>query len=225
MDLRGEIMELFKEFHDRGKLSKNLCASFIVLILKKEGVDHLRDFRPISLIGSIYKILAKVLAIRLQHIFPTSISSSQGAFVKGKQILDGVLIASECIHSRHGDKSSGLICKLDFEEAYDRVGWNFLSYLLRRMGFGNRWRKWIQECISSASFSILFNGSPKGFIKAKSGLRQSDPPSPFLFVIVGEALSKMLSMAVGANLIGSFKPAREAPMISNFQFADDNYFL
>lgn len=71
----------FMECHSRGKLSKSIGASFIALIPKKNGVDHLKDFRPITLIGSIYKILVKVLAKRLQNIMPAIISPSQGAFV------------------------------------------------------------------------------------------------------------------------------------------------
>lgn len=66
VDLKEEVMAFIKEFHVRGKLSKNLCASFIALIAMKEGADHLNNFRPIRLIGCIYKILAKVLASKLQ---------------------------------------------------------------------------------------------------------------------------------------------------------------
>lgn len=68
---------------------------------------------------------------------------------------------------------------------------------------------------------MLVNGSPKGFFKAQRGLRQRDPLSPFLFVIIGEALSKMISMAAEANLICGFRPTTSAPMVSHLQFADD----
>ena len=71
------------------------------------------------------------------------ISMEQGAFVKGRQILDRVLVANECVHSRNKDKNPGLVCKLDLERAYDRVDWRFLQYLLGRMGFHIKWRMWI----------------------------------------------------------------------------------
>lgn len=69
---------------------------------------------------------------------PSIISHPQGAFVHGRQILDGILIAKECFHSRFKDKLLGLICKVDLEKAFDRVDWNFLSYTMARMGFGLR---------------------------------------------------------------------------------------
>lgn len=101
--------------------------------------------------------------------------------MKGRQILDGALIARECIHSRYKDKIPSLMCKFDLEKAYDRVDLGFLLYKIRKMGFGPRWKKWIQECLSSAMFSILMTGSPKGFFPPQRDLRQGDPMSPFLF--------------------------------------------
>ena len=95
-----DVMTFMKEFHENGKLSKHIDALFIVLITKKADVENIRDFRLISLIGAIYKVLAKVLASRLQKVLPWLISAAQGAFVHGRQILNGVLIANECIHSR-----------------------------------------------------------------------------------------------------------------------------
>ena len=130
------VMDFVTEFHARGKLSKHIGASYLVLIAKKVGAESIKDFRPISLIGSSYKVLAKVLASRLQKILPKLISVAQGAFVQGRQILDGVIIAN---HSRKKEKRPGLICKLDMEKAYDRVEWGFLQYLMRRMGFGVKW--------------------------------------------------------------------------------------
>eukprot|EP00268_Persea_americana_P014504 TRINITY_DN16459_c0_g1_i15.p1 TRINITY_DN16459_c0_g1~~TRINITY_DN16459_c0_g1_i15.p1 ORF type:complete len:267 (+),score=35.19 TRINITY_DN16459_c0_g1_i15:1186-1986(+) len=163
--LKEDIMAFLTEFHLRGKLPNNIGASFITLIPKKQGADRLKDFRPISLIGSIYKILAKVLAARLK-IMPTIISQSQGAFVHGRQIFDGVLIANKCLHLRHKDKLPGVLCKIDLENAYDRVDWYFLSYLMSRMGFGIKWKGWILMCVSSARFSIMVNGSPNGYFAA-----------------------------------------------------------
>lgn len=133
------------------------------------------------------------------------ISQTQGTFVHGRQILDGLLVPNECIHFRNKDKLSGLLCKMDFEKDYDRVEWSFLLYLLRRMGFGVKGRSWIRECVSSAYLSIIVYGSRKGFFPAKRGLQQGDPLSPFLFVIVGEALNHMPSVAGEAELISGFK--------------------
>ena len=139
-DIKEDLLAFIKEFHVRGKLSRHLGASFITLIPKKSGAVCIKDFRPISLIGCVYKILAKVSASGLQKVLPKLISLTQGAFVNGRQMLDGVLVANDCIHSRNLHKRPGLICKLDLEKAYDRVDWDFLHYLMGRMGLRNRWR-------------------------------------------------------------------------------------
>lgn len=126
--------------------------------------------------------------------------------------MDGVLVTIECVHSRHRDKLRGLICKLDFEKACDKVEWNFLSYILQRMGFGLKWKK---VDLGMCFFGFFFCPSKWiGFFKAQRVLFQGDLLSPFLFVIVGEVLSRMFSMATKANLIRSFKLALEAPMVS-----------
>ena len=123
--LEDGMLVFFNEFHSNGAIAKELGVSFIALIPKKEGAISLRDFRPISLIGSLYKILAKVLANWLRRVLPEVISDFQGAFVDGRQILDTVLIAHECMDSRFKQHCPGLICKLDFEMAYNMVDWVF----------------------------------------------------------------------------------------------------
>lgn len=112
-------------------------------------------------------------------------------------------------------KEPGLVCKLDLEKVYDRVDWDFLLYMLQRMGFGGKWRRWIRECVASAKFSIMINGAPHGFFPAQRGLRQGDPLSPFLFSIVGEALSRMITVAEETGLLSGFKPAANTPVVTN----------
>ena len=93
----------------------------MILIPKKVGARDLRDFRPISLVGSLYKWLAKVLANRLKKVVGKVDSKAQGAFVEGRQILDAMLITNEAIDSILKNNENSIMCKLDIEKAYDNV--------------------------------------------------------------------------------------------------------
>ena len=88
--------------------------------------------------------------------------------MEGRQILDVVLIANEIVDSSLRRKECGLICKLDIEKAYDSIRWEFLYQVMGKMGFGGRWMSWIKWCISTASFSVLVNGSPVVFETGRS---------------------------------------------------------
>ncbi|RVW77375.1 LINE-1 retrotransposable element ORF2 protein [Vitis vinifera] len=117
--IKEEILEMFKEFYEHSSFLKSLNNTFLVLIPKKSGVEDLGDFRPISLLEGLYKLLTKVLANRLKIVVGKVVSTSQNAFVRGRQILYASLIANEVIDSWQKRKEKGLICKLDIEKSYD----------------------------------------------------------------------------------------------------------
>lgn len=170
-------------------------CSFIVLIPKKENPVKVSDFRPISLIGCLYKVLVKVLANRLRNVIHLLIPESQSAFVKGRQILDGILIANELVDDAKKRRKGVVFSKVDFEKAYDSVSWSFLDHMMGKMGFNDIWRKWIRGCLSSAAVSVLINGSPTKEFSVGHGLRQGDPLSPFLFLIAVEGLNMVFKKA------------------------------
>ena len=222
--VKEEVMGFFKEFYQNDQFVKSLNATFLVLVPKCRTVEDLKDLRPISLVGSLYKILSKVLANRIKRVMSLIISQSQNAFVEGRQILDAVLIANEAVDSTLRGKKKGILCKLDIEKAYDHIRWDFLLKMLERMGFGPKWIRWINWCISTATFSVLINGSSTGFFRSSRGLRQGDPLSPYLFVIGMEALSCLLKRAVEDNFItGCRFGGRDGGeiVISHLLYADD----
>ena len=114
-------MAVFHHFFAKGQFEKSLNATFISLIPKKNPAIEVKDFHPISLVGGVYKIIAKVLATRLCTIMEDIISPSQNAFVRNRQILDPVLIANECLDGRVKTGLPRILCKLDVEKAFDHV--------------------------------------------------------------------------------------------------------
>ncbi|RVW39477.1 Transposon TX1 uncharacterized 149 kDa protein [Vitis vinifera] len=223
--IKEDLVRVFAEFHRSGIINQSTNASFIVLLPKKSRSRRISDFRPISLITSLYKIIAKVLAERLRGALHETIHSTQGAFVQGRQILDAVLIANEIVDEKRRTGEEGVVFKIDFEKAYDHVSWDFLDHVLEMKGFSLRWRKWMRGCLSSVSYAVLVNGNAKGWVKASRGLRQGDPLSPFLFTIVADVLSRMLLKAEERNVLEGFRVGRNKTRVSHLQFADDTIFF
>ena len=125
--VKGEVMVVFKDFFVSDKFVKSLNSTFIVMVPKKEGVDDFKDFRPISLVGSLYKLIANML----KKVMSRLVNKAPNAFVEGRQILDASLIENEAIDSVTRRKEKGILCKLDVEKAYDKLNWKFLLRALR----------------------------------------------------------------------------------------------
>nr|GEY23435.1 RNA-directed DNA polymerase, eukaryota [Tanacetum cinerariifolium] len=142
--IQKDVYAAVRYFFVYSDISKGCNSSFISLIPKIQNANLVKDFRPISLIGSLYKIIAKILANRLVGMLSGIVNEVQSAFVADRQILDGPLILNEVIQWCKSKKKQALIFKIDFEKAYDSVRWDFLDDVLRKFGFGDKWRKWIQ---------------------------------------------------------------------------------
>nr|GFB46310.1 cysteine-rich receptor-like protein kinase [Tanacetum cinerariifolium] len=158
------------------------------------------DFRPICLIGSVYKIIAKILANRLIGVLDNIVHEVQLAFITDRQILDGPFILNEVIQWCKSKKKQSLIFKVDFEKAYDSVRWDFLDDVLKKFGFGNKWCNWIQCCLNSSRGSILVNGNPTEEFQFFKGLKQGDPLSPFLFILIMESLHLSFQRVVDVSM-------------------------
>lgn len=117
------------------------------------------------------------------------------------------------------------MCKVDMEKAYDHVNWGYVDWVLNQMGYGKKWRNLMKFCITTPSFSILVNDSPKGFFKGSRGLYQGDPLSPFMFIMVVDLLGRMMLKAESVGSVEAFVPNGLGPKIPFIQLADDSLFL
>jgi hypothetical protein len=219
--LKVEVRIMFDQFHGNARLPKSIGSYFLTLIPKVPSPQSLGDYRPISLLGCLYKLVAKVLAGRLAKVLGAVIPNTQSTFLKGRQLVDGVVVVNEVIDYAKKFHKECLIFKVDFEKAYDSVDCGFLDYMLRRFGFGEKWRGWMKACVCSGNMSILVNGSPTEEICIKRGLKQGDPLAPLLFLIVAEGLGALMRMAVERGRFQPFLVGRGALPVSILQNADD----
>nr|CAD1833469.1 unnamed protein product [Ananas comosus var. bracteatus] len=216
--LKPDIMGVFNCFYEGSANLDNINNSWLCLVPKKSEALLAKDFRPISLIHSMAKLISKVLATQLQNFMDELINPHQTAFIKGRRIFDNFCCAHILVHHIFTSKQSAALLKIDFEMAFDYISWSFLVDLLKARGFSTRWISWIQVLLIFANTSVILNGVPGETFSCKRGLRQGDPLSPLLFILCVDVLSRMLQMAASSNPldqgIGDVR-------IQSLQFADD----
>lgn len=166
------------------------------------------------------KIVCKVLNNRLSRVIPKIISQNQSGFIKDRSIGENVLLAPEIIHNIR-TKGGNVLIKLDMNKAYDRLAWNFLCIVMRRMGFIEQWISIIWNLLSNMWYTVIVNGKRHGFFKSHKGVKQRDPISPSLFIIVTEVLTRTLnSLYENPRFIG-FHMQPNGPRINHLSYADD----
>jgi hypothetical protein len=149
------------------------------------------------------------------------VKPTQTAFMPGRHILEGVLVLHETIHELHHKKLDGVLLKIDFEKAYDKVNWSFLQQAMRMKGFDPKWCRWIHDFVSRGSVGIRVNDDIGHYFQTKKGLRQGDPLSPILFNIVADMLAIIIQRAKEDGQVDGLIPHLVDGGVSILQYADD----
>ncbi|KAA0049769.1 non-LTR retroelement reverse transcriptase-like protein [Cucumis melo var. makuwa] len=206
-------------FFETCYLPVGVNATAITLIPKHNGAKRLEDFRPISCCNVLYKCISKILVDRLHVWLPSFISSNQSAFILGRSIIENILLCQELVGGYHLNSGKPrCTLKVDLQKAYDSVNWNFLFGLLIAIGTPLKFVSWIRTCVTSPMFSIMINGSLEGVFHGRKDVRQGNPLSPFLFVMVMEVLSRMLNKIPQSF---QFHHRCEKVKLTHLTFADD----
>eukprot|EP00253_Pinus_taeda_P008500 PITA_08500 len=222
--LSEDILRVVEESRSSGSLYNAINSTFIALIPKSDNPSSFDDFRPISLCNVLYKIISKIIANRIKPILSRHISPHQFAFLENRQIHEAIGAAQEAIHAIWTKHLKCLLLKIDLSKAFDRVSWLYLKMILIHTGFPLPLINWIMACITSPTYSILINGSASHFFHSERGLRQGCPLSPLLFLLVIEALSRLLISAQQEGTIRGLKIS-DICYLTHLLFVDDILIL
>jgi hypothetical protein len=152
------------------------------LIPKIDDASEMRNYRPISLLNCSFKSFGKLLTRRLEKVCERLVAKEQSAFIRGGYILESVVVAHEVVHSLHKNKDPGIILKLDYEKAYDRVNLDFLFEISKIRGFSETWIDWIKMVVLGGSVSVMANGWESNIFKTGKCLRQGTLCPPFSLI-------------------------------------------
>lgn len=182
--IKCDLIAAINSFHNSRCADLNLLNKVtIILISRKDGAEDITDFRPISLIHTIAKIITKILALRLAQFMNELILPCQSAFIKERSICDNFLYVRNLSCRFHINKRPTLLMKLDISKAFDSVRWDYLLMMMQHRGFPLKWRNWITTILTTLTSRIFLNGIPMEPIHHGKGLHQGDPLSLLLFIL------------------------------------------
>ena len=194
----------------------------IITCLPKENKDRrfLRNWRPITLLNTVYKIASSCIAKRIKNVLNSLISPEQKGFMKGRYIGENLRTIYDILHWTNEKRIPGLLLLIDFEKAFDMISRKFILQCLKLMGFGPSMIQWISTFFNNSSARILQNGYTSHMIQVSRGTRQGDPISSFLFVLGTQILNNLCHQnekIKGISINGKIHKI--------LQFADDTEFL
>lgn len=218
-----DVINAVQNFFSTGKLNKAVNHTFITLVPKRLAANKVELFRPIALCNVIYKLITKILSSGLKGLLVDIIHLNQATFIPNQSISDNCIINHEVmfyLNSKQG-KTIFMAIKVDMAKAYDMVEWATLITILHNHGFCTRFCDLLIECLSTAQYFIIVNGSLCGFFSASRGIRQGDPISPALFTLLSDFLSRILARAENSRCLSGVKISRGSPCVTHLMYAND----
>ncbi len=217
------LKEVCEEIFKKGELSEKMKIGMIKLIYKKRGnVNDLNNYRPLTMLNTDFKVLAKVLANRLKKVLPTIISTTQAYGVQGKDILDTVQSIRDTMFYMREKNKGGFLISLDLEKAFDRVEHEYLFNVIKTFGFGDNFKRWIMIFYSNIYTCIKCNGFISECFQPTRSVRQGCPLSALLYALVAEPLGLAIKADEEIKGIQIEENTEREPI---YQYADDTTLL
>lgn len=216
-ELKALIVGSFNYAFASGSLSISQRRGIISLIPpKNKDKTILENLRPISLLNVDYKILTKVLAIRLEKVLPKIINPDQSGYVKGRYIGENIRLIQDLMFYLEKENSPGTAVFVDFRKAFDTIEWNYLEKALALFNFGPNFLQWFRTIYSNISSCVLNNGHASHFFPLTRGVRQGCPLSGLLFVIGLDLLARAIKThdRINGIIIGNHE-------VKTTMYADD----
>lgn len=223
--IKKYLLRMIRKSQTCTKIGGNTNSAFLALIPKDKGATNFSRFRPISLCNISYKLITKIIANCLKKILPIIIPKNQGGFIKGRKILDNIVLVQEAIHSSCYRKEKGMVIKLDLTNAFDRVRHDFLFSMMGNFGFSKALITLVKAYIASPWIVPLVNGHSMEFFQASRGLRQGFPLSPLLYAIQASVLSCQLDYCQQIQTLPSLRMVQNVKDINHAQFVDGTLLL
>jgi hypothetical protein len=187
-----DLLALFNAFYSGDADLGSINRAHIALLPKAEGVLPPSSFRPVSLQNCSMKSICKTVTSRLQTQIGKLIDENQSGFMIGRSISENFVYATELVQCCHKRKVPSVVLKLDFTKAFDSIDWRSLRLVMEARGFPVPWCDWLDTIFSSSRSAVLLNGVPGRWISCMRGLRQGDPLSPYLYLLMGDLLQRMI---------------------------------
>ena len=190
--IKNDLIDSLNLAYDNGSLSTTQKRSILSLLFKKNDKHLLKNWRPISLLNTDYKILAHVLANRLKTVINKLIHTDQNGYIKGRNIGFNIRLIQDVIEYFENDNIEGAVLFLDFQKAFDTVNHNFMHAVLEKFNFGSSFIKWIKTIYSKSEACLTNNGWTSKPFEIQRGIRQGCPLSALLFLLVVEILANKI---------------------------------